>query len=421
MEVENERDLLQQADRVASLSECFTWLQQCDECIKRIEERSRAKLPRLSIGNRQSLVARIARLEGAKIQLQRRFFIHFGDDYTGASSSSSDAERLVWREIDTAFENRIMTGAVINFKHIEPRQFLEDAREIVLERVRSVIQEQGNIKINTVFNGEFVADDKRANKSITTRNYELFRSSDLQEWYQSRIIEPTLTSLEEFQERDSGWALSRILNLTINVNKYNPLHAGCYIELPREIKLKRAVINVRSMDNACFAWSVMAALHPVERNPERESSYPHYSTVLNFKDIEFPMTPTQIKKFENQNNISINVYRIEKQKERSILPIRLTEKKMEKHVNLLYMQNDDDVGHFAWIKSLSRLVSSQLNKHKSKKYFCDRYVYIFNKKKIIKYFITLRENKNIYFFFADAYTTSVRVKSWRLTLLIVSK
>jgi len=170
--------------------------------------------------------------------------------------------------------------------------------------------------------------------------------------------------------------LSRIINLLINVNKYNPLHAGCHIELPREIKLKRAVINVRSTDNACFAWSVVAALHPAERNSERESSYPHYSTVLNLKDIEFPMTLNQIKKFESQNNISINVYCIEKQKELSILPIRLADTKRNKHVNLLYVQNDDDVGHFAWIKNLSRLVSSQLSKHKSKKFFCDRYVYI---------------------------------------------
>jgi len=80
-------------------------------------------------------------------------------------------------------------------------------------------------------------------------------------------------------------------------------------------KLKRAVVNVQSTDNACFAWSVVAALHPDERKPEWESSYPHYSTVLNLKDIEFPMTLNQIKKFENQNNISINVYCIEKQKE----------------------------------------------------------------------------------------------------------
>jgi len=62
---------------------------------------------------------------------------------------------------------------------------------------------------------------------------------------------------------------------------------------------------------------------------------------------------------------------IENKKE--IFLIRLADK-MDKHVNLLYVQNDDDVGHFAWIKNLSRFVSSQLNKHK--KYFCDRYVYV---------------------------------------------
>jgi len=39
------------------------------------------------------------------------------------------------RAIDTAFESHILTGAVINLKHIEPRQFFESAREIVLDRV----------------------------------------------------------------------------------------------------------------------------------------------------------------------------------------------------------------------------------------------------------------------------------------------
>jgi len=136
--MEIERELLEQTNNVATLGEYLAWLQRCDECIEHLEERNRAKRPRLSIGNKQSLVARIARLEGAKIQLQRRF-IYFIGDYTG--TNNSDAERLVWREIDNAFESRIITGAIINFKHIEPRQFLEDAREIVLERVRSVMQE----------------------------------------------------------------------------------------------------------------------------------------------------------------------------------------------------------------------------------------------------------------------------------------
>ncbi|KYN10054.1 hypothetical protein ALC57_17743, partial [Trachymyrmex cornetzi] len=119
--------------------------------------------------------------------------------------------------------------------------------------------------------------------------------------------------LEEFQERDSGWALSRIMNLTININKCNPLRAGCRFEVPREIMTKRAVINVRSMDNACSAWSVVAALYPAERNADRESSYPHYTTVLNFQNIEFPITLKDVTKFERLNDVSINVYVIEGQ------------------------------------------------------------------------------------------------------------
>jgi len=41
--VENERDLLEQADNVATLGEYLAWLQRCDECIEQLEERSRAK------------------------------------------------------------------------------------------------------------------------------------------------------------------------------------------------------------------------------------------------------------------------------------------------------------------------------------------------------------------------------------------
>jgi len=179
--------------------------------------------------------------------------IRFRNCNAGAEYSAG----LRWRVIDTSsdrytFENRILTDAVINSKHIEPRQFFEDAREIVLERVQNVMQQHDNIKINTVFNGDVVAGDKHANKSIVTRDYELFQISNLREWYELRVVESTLTSLEEFQERD-GWTLLRILNLTINVNKYNPLHAECQIQLSRKIKIKGAVINIQSKDNACFA------------------------------------------------------------------------------------------------------------------------------------------------------------------------
>jgi len=114
------------------------------------------------------------------------------------------------------------------------------------------------------------------------------------------------------------------------------MRAGCYVKLSRDIMTKKTVINVRSMDNACFAWSVMAALYPAEQNVNRTISYPHYTSILNLQDIQFPLK--DIIKFERLNKVSVNVYTIEEQK---VLPIRLTDTddKKEKHVNLCYVQD----------------------------------------------------------------------------------
>ena len=95
----------------------------------------------------------------------------------------------------------------------------------------------------------------------------------------------------------------------------------------QEIVTKQAVTNVYSMNNACFAWLVVAALHPAKSHVDRKSSYPYYTTMLNLAVIEFPITFKDISKFENLNNISINVYSIE---DKQILPLQLTNDKKEK-------------------------------------------------------------------------------------------
>jgi len=106
---------------------------------------------------------------------------------------------------------------------------------------------------------------------------------------------------------------------------------GCHFEVPREIILKKAVINVRSMDNAYFVWSMIAVLYLAKNHVDRKSSYLNYT--MNLANIEFPITFKGIPKFENLNNISINVYIDNKQ----IRPLWFTDDKKEKHVNLLYL------------------------------------------------------------------------------------
>ncbi|KYN26714.1 hypothetical protein ALC57_03911 [Trachymyrmex cornetzi] len=116
------------------------------------EEFCRAKRPHFAVGHRQSAVARIARLAGAKSQLERRF-VHVGGEYTNAGN-------------------------------------------VVLERVRDAVERHDSVKVNTAFNGEFATKDKRANKSIITKNSEICRCTDIREWYERHVVEPILTSLK---------------------------------------------------------------------------------------------------------------------------------------------------------------------------------------------------------------------------------
>jgi len=116
---QTECDLTEQTIRLNTREEFIAWEHRCNEFIESLDEQNRIKLPRLSIDVNQSLVARIVRLESLKDSMHGRF-VQVGAGYSAG---------LRWREIDMAFESHILTGAIINFKHIEPHQFLEEARE----------------------------------------------------------------------------------------------------------------------------------------------------------------------------------------------------------------------------------------------------------------------------------------------------
>ncbi|XP_053596140.1 uncharacterized protein LOC128668016 [Microplitis demolitor] len=98
------------------------------------------------------------------------------------------------------------------------------------------------------------------------------------------------------------------------MSRYVPLQAGAstFVRLPKDIQMKRAVLNIENHDEYCFLWCVVAATHEAHTGHlERTTSYPHYSSILQYEGIDFPITPKDIPKFETLNNLSINVYGIE--------------------------------------------------------------------------------------------------------------
>ncbi|CAD6229572.1 GSCOCG00012110001-RA-CDS, partial [Cotesia congregata] len=175
-------------------------------------------------------------------------------------------------------------------------------------------------------------------------------------------------------------------------------------KLPKEIQLKHAVINIQNKDEFCFLWCVTAALCGSETsNPKRTTSYPHFSSILKYHGIQFPIQLKDIPKFETMNNLKINVYGLESQFVKNnenvisntVVPLYLSNNyKCEKPViSLLMIETENDIEsgnnnnndinfhtlkshhsifHFALIKNLSRLVKSQISKGKHKLWFCER-------------------------------------------------
>ncbi|XP_060526283.1 uncharacterized protein LOC132701951 [Cylas formicarius] len=268
------------------------------------------------------------------------------------------------------------------------------------------------------FCGEFIkrkSDDQDVTdvKYISTKNAVIDLGTDLNEWFVENVKSQILNKLSEFQERDSGFALQKILYLEININKFEVGNGSSYIELPPEIKRKNACINIQNNDEACFYWSVVCACFPVHRKQHLPTSYPYYKGVLRTENCPTPMGLNQIHIFEKFNEISVNVYVLELIQNNSksfysVLPAHLTKEKREKHVNLLLIQNkyypkindfdpepttaedhkyekEEEIKyHNCYIKNLSRLVSRQLSKHNGKKYICDRCLNYFSSETLLK-------------------------------------
>ncbi|XP_051168414.1 uncharacterized protein LOC127286143 [Leptopilina boulardi] len=311
-------------------------------------------------------------------------------------------ERMTWVDFDEAFDGRLQTSAVMNLDYMDINEFLDDAFSLFQVNIQKALNRYGPIKVYTVLGAKFIKDsvngiEKSELKTFIAKTEAILSTTPLDEWYNVNIKQVTLKRIEEFQQKESNWKLNSIERLEVNINKYNPMRASSYINLPSAINRKHACINVKNFDNQCFKWAILSSLHPVEKNAERVSKYKSYEGELNFTGIKFPVSLNDIFKFEALNNISVNLYGLVKRDEKfTVSPLHLSSQKKINHVNLLRIEDhyidenlsedDDDENeiplisfnyHYVWIKDLSRLVSSDLSRQKNKKYICDRCLHYF--------------------------------------------
>ena len=65
------------------------------------------------------------------------------------------------------------------------------------------------------------------------------------------------------------------------------------------------------------------------------------------------------------------------------IPVRVTEERKAKHVDLLFMQNEYS-SHYVWIIDKSCLLATQRNKYEHKNYICDYCLHTCTSARIMK-------------------------------------
>ena len=252
----------------------------------------------------------------------------------------------------------------------DPQSFLRAVRQTVTNllrnnrRIKVKLVLNCNMEITSIVRGTVIEPS-----SFHPRVEVNLEGTNVDELYNT-MVERILENIATFQMRGSQWTFNSIISLKIHSVRFEPLRGSSYIPLPKTIRSKKSIINIKNEDDMCFKWSVARALNPVERNAERITRLlREQAEELNMSGTEFPVKLKDIEKFEKQNpNISIKGFGYEGE----IYPLRTSKMKQNRQtVNLLLISDEEKV-HYCLIKNMSRLLSSQTNNHQHKNHFCLR-------------------------------------------------
>ena len=217
---------------------------------------------------------------------------------------------------------------------------------------------------------------------FSTSNYINLESTNIEKLVQ-KCFGKILNDIEDFSSGGSGWYFKEVLRLEVDTVKFNPTKGSSYIDLPKWIKNKEAIINIKNRDDKCFLWCILRYLYPKEKDGQYLKDLRKYEFSLNTKGITFPMKIKDISKFEKLNPEipGINVFSNDNM---TIYPLRMAERDCKNTIDLFFYE-EEGVSHYSLIKNFHRLVKSQKTKSKDGPIFiCKRCFNHFTKEELLE-------------------------------------
>ena len=198
----------------------------------------------------------------------------------------------------------------------------------------------------------------------------ILEGTDENEIY-DEMVEEILEEIDMARDAEgSGWRFEKVEKLVLHTTRWEPVNAGSYIELPQELKNRKAIINMKNQDDKCFMWCVLRALNLKNRDNERiDNDLKNKVDTLNMEGIQYPVSLRGIDRFEHLNpEISITV--LGYNEEEKVYPLKVSKYTGCKHDIVLLLIKNGENSHYCLVKNISALLSSQINNHKGTRYFC---------------------------------------------------
>lgn len=320
-----------------------------------------------------------------KIKTNRRNFIindFENDDY-------------IVKKSEEALEGCFLTLRVTPKHEIDNLDiFLNDIPNMLYETFKSLLVQKEGIKLQLYFMGEFHhrLQNEYDNKNLWSKNIRIINNAEIKNAIRNLLYE-IKNIIDGWESNEAYWQLVRVLYIDFKLREYKPLRGSSYIATPKKISETKSTINIKNEDQKCFKYCIMYGLYnnEIAKNPQEMYHYKRlenkYPNKPDFSKLLFPVSLEDIKKFCKQNpDISINVYNLSERKEIKPLQTCIQDEKRKYHINLLLIENEDK-SHYIYIKNLSRLISSQLNKKEHEKFICDTcFYYTSNEEKIKQHY-----------------------------------
>ncbi|KAJ8912384.1 hypothetical protein NQ315_014752 [Exocentrus adspersus] len=153
----------------------------------------------------------------SQVNLVKGNLLHESSKVGGGLDNTEKKQRsrhLVWYSINSCFKGRVCTGLIANLSIKDPLCFLNKAFNNFQRKIKTHRQ-KSMLKVNVVLVCNFIKPQSGDidQKTFATKNHTIDINTNLKTWYRDNVIHTLANKLEEFSEKDSGWALLEVLHL----------------------------------------------------------------------------------------------------------------------------------------------------------------------------------------------------------------